>query len=244
MAGLLQQLQGLMPVATPLPLIGVPAKAARAGRWRASPLVMLLMTALCGPVQAQTVVLAGRMGEKALLVIDGRPRTMAVGESTDGIRLLRWVNDSAEIELPGRTRRLLVAGTPAQLGAAAPASGLREVVLSAGPGGHFTSAGTINGKSVNFMVDTGATLVSLGRADAERLGVDMSTARNGVAQTANGAVTIQIVTLNSVRLGELELANVGAAVMPQAMPVILLGNSFLARTQMRRDNDVMRLQAR
>ena len=41
-----------------------------------------------------------------------------------------------------------------------------------------------------------------------------------------------------------EITNVGAAVMPTSMPYVLLGNSFLARFQMRRDNDVMRLELR
>jgi len=194
--------------------------------------------------QAQSVALAGRMGERALLVIDGKPRTVAVGQAADGVKLLRWVGDSAELEWAGGTRSLTLGGTPAQLGGTPPPSGPRELVMTAGPGGHFTAAGAINGKAVNFMVDTGATLVSIGRADAERLGIDLSGARVGIAQTANGPVPMQLVVLSSVRVGELELSQVGAAVMPLPMPMVLLGNSFLARLQMRRDNDVMRLQVR
>jgi aspartyl protease family protein len=193
---------------------------------------------------AQSVALAGRMGDKALLVIDGKPRMVAVGQSADGAKLLRWMGENAEVEIPGGKRSLSVGGTPAQVGGTPTPAAAREVVIAAGPGGHFTAAGSINGKAVNFMVDTGATLVSLGRADAERLGIDLSGARAGMSQTANGAVPMFIVTLNSVRVGELELTNVGAAVMPMPMPMILLGNSFLSRTQMRRENDVMRLEKR
>jgi aspartyl protease family protein len=189
-------------------------------------------------------VLAGRMGEKALLVIAGRSRTMAVGESADGVKLLRWVDDSAELEHQGRVVRLRVGATPAQLGGALPTPAAREAVITAGPGGHFTALGAINGKAVNFMVDTGATLVTLGRDQAERLGIDLSAARTGLTQTANGPVAVQLVVLSTVRVGELELNNVGAALLPQPMPVVLLGNSFLARLQMRRDNDVMRLERR
>ena len=210
----------------------------RGVRWVGAPLALLY-----GLACAQTVVLAGRMGEKALLVVDGRPLAVAVGQSAGGVRLLRWVEDSAEVEHLGRSTLLRVGATPAQLGGTrAHSTAAREVVLSAGPGGHFTTLGAINGKSVSFMVDTGATLVSLGRADADRLGIDLSTARIALTQTANGQVPVQLVTLNSVRVGELELNNVGAAVMPMPMPMVLLGNSFLARLQMRRDNDVMRLE--
>ncbi len=204
----------------------------------------LALTAASG-LQAQTLVLAGRMGERALLVIAGRPRTLAVGESADGVKLLRWVDDNAEVEHLGRRQQLRVGATPAQLGGT-PAAGnsAREVVITAGPGGHFTAAGAINGQAVSFMVDTGATLVALGRDQAERLGIDLATARPALTQTANGPVAVQLVMLNTVRVGELELINVGAAVMPQAMPTVLLGNSFLARLKMRRDNDVMRLERR
>jgi aspartyl protease family protein len=200
----------------------------------------LQMPALAAP----GVALAGRMGERALLVIEGQPRALAVGQSVDGIKLLRWSGDEAEVEIPGGRLFLRVCATPVQVGANASRKMAREVVMTAGPGGHFTSAGAINGKSVHFMVDTGATLVSLGRDDATRLGIDLKDARSAMTQTANGPVPVQLVVLSSVRVGEVELTNVGAAVVPQPMPVVLLGNSFLARMQMRRDNDVMRLELR
>ena len=62
--------------------------------------------------------------------------------------------------------------------------------------------------------------------------------------TAYGNIVAQLVTLTSVRLGEVEVFNVNAVVTPMAMPYVLLGNSFLTRFQMRRDNDVMRLEVR
>jgi aspartyl protease family protein len=87
-------------------------------------------------------------------------------------------------------------------------------------------------------------LVSLGKDDADRLGIDLSNARQGSTQTANGQVPVWLVTLNSVRIGDVELSNVGAAVLPQPMPMVLLGNSFLSRMNMKRENDVMRLELR
>jgi len=125
-----------------------------------------------------------------------------------------------------------------------PRAAAREIVVSAGSGGHFTPAGAINGRAVRFMVDTGATLVALGRDEALRLGLDLSSARQGLSQTANGAVPVHIVVLDRVRVGEVEITQVGAVVMPQPMPYVLLGNSFLSRFQMRRDNDVLRLELR
>jgi aspartyl protease family protein len=210
------------------------------------PRITLLLLLAAGAAQAQTVSLAGRMGERALLVIDGQPRALAVGQAAGGVKLLRWVGagEQVEVEFKGGTSVLRLGSTPAQLGAAPTRNGGREIVISAGPGGHFVSSGAINGRPVRFMVDTGATLVSLGLDDARRLGIDLGSARKVMTHTANGAVPSQLVTLNSVRVGDVELHNVGAVIVPQPMPMVLLGNSFLSRLQMRRDNDVMRLELR
>ena len=222
------------------------------GRLRAQPWVLLwvplwallwsLLVAAV-PAWAQTVSLAGRMGDRALLVINGTPHTVAPGGTAAGVKLLRWTGDEVEVETAGR-RSLLRVGTPTQVGGARPAASVRDIVMSAGPGGHFTPGGSINGRPVRFMVDTGATLVAMGQDEAQRLGLDLSQARIGTSQTANGPVQVRVVVLDRVRVGEVEISNVGAVVMPQPLPYVLLGNSFLSRFQMRRDNDVMRLELR
>jgi aspartyl protease family protein len=196
---------------------------------------------------APAVSLAGRMGERALLVIDGQPRALALGQSIGGVKLLRWVGSDGqevEVELEGGNRLLRLGSTPSQLSAMPARTGAREVVISAGPGGHFVSSGAINGRPTRFMVDTGATLVSLGADQAQRMGITLSGAHKVMARTANGDVPAYEVVLNSVRVGDVELHNVGAIVVPHPMPLVLLGNSFLSRLQMRRENDVMRLELR
>lgn len=208
-------------------------------------LALLLLAATAA--QAQNASLAGRMGERALLVIDGQPQALAVGQTKGGVRLLRWVGaagDQVEVEVKGSTSLLRLGSTPVQLGAAAPRGGGRQIVLTAGPGGHFVTSGSINGRPARFMVDTGATLVALGRDDAQRMGIDLSGGRTAMTHTANGPVPVLVITLNSVRVGDVELYNVGAMVVPQPMPMVLLGNSFLSRLSMRRDSDVMRLELR
>lgn len=192
-----------------------------------------------------SVVLAGRMGERALLMIDGQAKMLAVGQTVAGVRLLRWQGDEALVEREGRSALLRVGGSPAQLAGGAPATAQgREIVISAGPGGHFIASGAINGKPVQFMVDTGATMLAMSQSDAQRLGLDLKNARRGMSQTANGPVPVQQVSLTRVRVGEVEVSNVDAVVLPAAMPHVLLGNSFLGRFQMRRENDVMRLELR
>ena len=193
---------------------------------------------------AQGVALAGRMGDRALLMLDGQPRTLAVGQTAADVRFLRWQNDSAVVERGGVQYMLRLGATPSRLGGMAAASAGREIVITASPGGHFITGGSINGRSVRFMVDTGATVLALGRDEALRLGLDLGSARAALAETANGTVPVQMLNLTRVRVGDVEVANVPAMVMPSAMPYVLLGNSFLTRVQMRRENDVMRLEQR
>ena len=193
---------------------------------------------------AQGVALAGRMGDRALLMLDGQPRTLAVGQTAADVRFLRWQDDSAVVERGGVQYMLRLGATPSRLGGMAAASAGREIVITASPGGHFITGGSINGRSVRFMVDTGATVLALGRDEALRLGLDLGSARAALAETANGTVPVQMLNLTRVRVGDVEVANVPAMVMPSAMPYVLLGNSFLTRFQMRCENDVMRLEQR
>jgi len=200
--------------------------------------------------QSSSVVLSGRMGDKALLMIDGQPQVLTLGQTAAGVRLLRWADDSAVLQHGGKTMNLRLGGSPAQFGGGAAGSGAaataaeRQIVISAGLGGHFVTGGTINGRAVQFMVDTGATNVAMSQVEAVRLGLDMTNAKPGVSMTANGLVPVQQLTLSSVRVGGVQVANVAATIVPAAMPHVLLGNSFLTRFQMRRDNDVMRLELR
>jgi aspartyl protease family protein len=206
--------------------------------------LLTLIALLAGTAAAQTVTLNGHLGnQKALLVIDGEPHAVAVGASARGVRLLSLGTAQAEVEVAG-TRRTLALGAGPVRSAGSPARGGGEIVLTAGRNGHFRTLGQINGKSVEFFVDTGASVVSLGQAEADRMGIDYKSGKPGMARTANGDVPIRLITLNSVRIGDVEVANVEAAVHPNSFGVVLLGNSFLTRFQMRRENDVMRLERR
>lgn len=208
--------------------------------------LLALAMLLAGSASAQTVTLNGSMGTRqALLVIDGVPRVLDVGASTQGVRLLSLSATQAEIDVGGVRRVLFAGASPVRVGGPEDLRGAStEIVLTAGSGGHFTTAGQINGKAVSFLVDTGATAIALGQADADRLGINYKNAPRGFAGTANGRIPVNVVTLSSVRVGDVEIANVEAVVMPSSMEHVLLGNSFLTRFQMKRDNDTMRLTKR
>jgi len=97
-------------------------------------------------------------------------------------------------------------------------------------------------RAVRFFVDTGATTVTMGTADAERIGLDYKKGQLGYTTTANGVIPAYRVMLTSVQIGDVQVYNVEATVLQSTLPYMLLGNSYLDRFQMRRENDRLTLE--
>ncbi len=196
------------------------------------------------PARSQSVQLSGMLGRKALLIVNGTaPKLVAPGESHQGVKVLSTAGEQAVLEIGGQRQTLRVGESPVSVGGSGAGSGAR-ITLSASSGGHFLSQGMINGRSVQFMVDTGASLVTLSVAEAERVGLNYRAGQAARMNTANGVAQGWRMKLNTLRLGEVELFDVEAIVSPLAMPYVLLGNSFLSRFQMQRDSDQMTLERR
>lgn len=204
-------------------------------RRRHAVFVCALLGALAGAAQAQSVAFSGMLGDKALLIINGQARSVAVGATVQGVKLVRVDGAQAQVEAGGKAQTLRLGGTAVVAGDSGGSSGSR-IVLPAGSGGHYTGLGAINGHPIQFVVDTGATSVAMGADVAAQLGLDYSTSRAAAAMTANGAVPTRMLTLAKVTVGDVTVYNVEAMVVPQSMPVVLLGNSFLSRFQMHSDN--------
>ena len=122
------------------------------------------------------------------------------------------------------------ANVPARISPAADARS-RSVVIARNAQGHFDVDGRVNGRRIDFVVDTGASVVALTARDAARLGIHPS--RNAFAadvKTANGTVRAAPARLDVVQIGSLELRDVTALVLPDdALSDNLLGLSFLSR---------------
>ncbi|MET3998582.1 TIGR02281 family clan AA aspartic protease [Marinobacterium sp. MBR-109] len=106
-----------------------------------------------------------------------------------------------------------------------------EVVLQRNRGGHYVAPGRINGEPVTFLLDTGATQVSVPEALAERIGLERG--RRQQTMTANGVISVHTTRLDSVQLGGIELRDVTASINPY-MPgdTVLLGMSFMQHLDM------------
>lgn len=195
---------------------------------------------------AQTVGLAGMLGAKALLIVDGAPpKSVAAGETHKGVKVISTQGDIAVLEIGGKQHSMRVGDAPAQVGSGkTEGAGGSRVVLTAGSGGHFLTMGQINGQSVQFLVDTGASAVSIGAAQAQRMGLNFLRGQPIQMSTANGVVPAWRLKLDSVRIGDVVVYDVDSVVSAGSMPFVLLGNSFLSRFQMTRNNDQMVLEKR
>lgn len=208
-------------------------------------LACLLLSLCAASVQAQSVALTGMFGPKALLVIDGGdPKAVGPGEAHRGVKVLATRADAADVEIAGQRQTLRLGGAPVSVGKQAPPGAGTRIVLPASSDGHFVTQGMLNSRPAQFMIDTGATTISLGAAEADRLGLQYKNGEAVGVATANGVARGWKFKVASVRLNDVEVREVDAVVMPMPMPFILLGNSFLARFQMTRNNDQMVLEKR
>jgi aspartyl protease family protein len=206
-------------------------------KWLLAPLIALA----CGAAAAQSVSFSGHMGYRALLVIDGVPRSLSVGSAVAGVQLISVNPNEAVIDIAGKRQTLALGGSPVSLATTHSAGSGTQIVLPVADGGHFVTAGSINGKAVQFMVDTGATTIALSAVEADRIGLKYKDGERLTGNTANGTVSGYRTSLAAVRVGDVQVYNVDAAVLPMPMPHVLLGNSFLNRFQMKRDNERMTL---
>lgn len=194
------------------------------------------------PAWAVDVGVVGLFPGKAVLVIDGgAPRTVAVGANVSGVRLIAADQDSATVEIGGKRQRLAI-GQHAHSGGQGGET--QNTSLTADSRGHFITTGTVNGATIRFMVDTGATSIALGASDARRANVSTANARPVMVQTANGITQAWLVTLDTVRVGDVTLNGVEGIVHQHDMPIALLGMSFLNRMEMKRDGQTMTLRKR
>jgi aspartyl protease family protein len=151
--------------------------------------------------------------------------------SPEGVKLISANSNQAVIEDLGKQSTLTL-GRSISSNFSAPRNQRMKIVPDAR--GMYRTTGSINGFPVNFMVDTGATLVSMNRQQAKRLGIDYKIEGvPAVSSTASGYSRIYLVKLKRVKIGEIELRNIKAAVHDGDFPKItLLGMSFLGQLEM------------
>ena len=204
----------------------------------------LLAIAAAAPLTAAAtdVTVIGLFPNMAVVTIDrGSPKTLKVGEKTpEGVVLVSVGNGSAVLEVDGK-RQTLEMGQHFET--ASMTSSRTSVTLAQDGYGHYRTEAYVNGLRVRFLVDTGATLVSLPVAEAQRLGINYLQGTPGYSQLADRRRVVSYrVILESVTVGDITLYNIDGVVQGGGEP--LLGMSFLSRTEMRNDGQRMVLTKR
>lgn len=206
-------------------------------------LVLALFASFATAASAVDVNVIGLFPGKAVVVINrGAPRTMAAGETIEGVKLVSADSKGAVVEIEGKRERLEMGQ---HFESAAQTGSRRSVTLAPDARGHFVTDGMVNGVHVRFLVDTGATMVSIPASAAARLGIDYRKGRRGISQTANGVAVVYNVMLDSVTVGDVTIMNVEGLVHEAAgLDMALLGMSFLSRTEMSREGTNLTLVKR
>ncbi len=205
----------------------------------------LLVLLLMGPlsvIAVEQVQVLGLFAGKAILLVDDQRYTLKAGESTpEGILLVAADSDKAVIEIEGERRQLKLGS---QISSHYPEAEKKVVRLYPDNLGMYRGDALINGYSVPFLVDTGATTIAMNSVEAKKLGIDYRRVGTpGLGETASGRVQVYWVKLDTVSVGEIRQYNVDAVVIEGEQPsVVLLGQSFLNQLHMKREGTLLRLE--
>ena len=213
------------------------------------PCLLALLASWPGPALAAPAAPAahvnviGLIGDRAILRIDGEQAMLRPGESRSGVTLLGVANGEAVLRVGNRELRL---GMGMDTRGFAPRAEGGSVEIAMNGRGQFITNGMINGRVVEFLVDTGANSVSMTTEDARRLGIDYRIdGEPARSATAGGIVNSWVVNLKSVQVGPITVHNVTASVREAlAHTPILLGMTFLSQVDLRQERNRLRLTAR
>lgn len=207
-------------------------------------LPVLLGLGWCGLLGAvERVEVLALFPDKAMVSIDGTQRVLSVGQKTpEGVKLLAADSKKAQLEVDGKVDTYTL-GQAISTSYRAAATSLAYIWRDPVIGGYSTS-GSINGRPVQFLVDTGASVTALSAKEADRLGLDYrQSSRPAQVFTASGQTRGYGVQLERVKVGDIELRGIDAVILEGNMPPkVLLGMTFLSRVQMGHEGEAMVLK--
>lgn len=198
---------------------------------------------------AKSVKAIALFNNKAMLSINSaKARIIAVGDTLDGVELISSNTSEALVEFDGQQHKLTLNSAQIlskSLGVAPPKSYFATVEMEVNSLGFFQANGAVNGKQLEFLVDTGANLVVLNSLHAAQVDLDYRSGARTRASTAAGNANMYLVQIDKLSLGGIELENISAGVIEGRFPEIpLLGMTFLSQLNMQRDGNKMTLSRR
>lgn len=207
-------------------------------------ILALSLLAAAGACPASQVQVVGLFPGAAVINVDGQRKLVREGQSGPGdVMVVRVDKQGAILRVDG-VERLYPLSREYSSGFAEPVK--KRLSIARGQGGHYWITGSVNGQSVPFLVDTGATSVALNEAQARRLNIDFRVEGQPLTvNTASGTVRGWRVKLDRVKVGDLEVLGVEAVVLEGASPTeALLGMSFMNRVSWREEQGMLVLESR
>ncbi len=206
--------------------------------------VVLLCWGLLAAAQPMVRVV-GLFPNAAVLSIDGQRTLVKAGKTgPQGVTVISADSRSAVLQIDGVQSTHTLSRDYGNGGFAEPEK--RRLTISKGVAGHYWVTGLVNGNTVPFMVDTGASTIAMNATQAQRLGIDFRNKGNPVmVNTASGTEKAWRVYLKSVKLGAIEVLGVDAMVLGGEYPRdVLLGMSFLGRVSWREEQGALIVEAK
>jgi aspartyl protease family protein len=203
-------------------------------------LILPMLFAYSSFTTAASMQVEGLMNNMAVLKVNGVQRIVKVGQTTpEGIRLLSSTPKEAVLLINGEKQKVGLSGHISGSYQAPK----RATVSIQQKHGQYITAGSINGRPVQFLVDTGATSVTMSLSDARRLGVSIDKSKAIYVATAGGRVIGYPVILDSVKVGGLKVSYVrGVALESGFSGELLLGMSFLKHVSLKDERGFLVLE--
>lgn len=192
-------------------------------------------------VGATNIEIKALFSGKAYLSVDGKMKLLGKGDSFQSVRLLEANGRYALLKLPDGSEKKMYLNDRIHQSFKKPDRS--KLTLYHDDQGMFEVSGSINGRSTRFLLDTGATAVTLSGAEAAKLGIDIQSAPRGYVTTASEQAAARFVTLSSVKIGDIQVPNVDAVIIEGDQPdMALLGMTFLQHLRLQRNGASMVLE--
>lgn len=203
--------------------------------------LIILLNSLSAMAERLDIQVVGLFAGQAMVEVNGQQHLLKVGKSTpEGVKLIAADSNEAVLEINGNQQAYPLGNRISSEFADHP----EQPKVSLWPtNGMYVTPGSINGFSVDFLVDTGATTIALNAATANRLGLDFYRGQQIGVRTASGYDIGYRVTLDVVQVDEIKLYNVAALVIDGPEPsTSLLGMSFLGQLDIQHNGERLDLQ--
>ncbi len=201
-------------------------------------LLIALLISSPGYAEQLEIEVVGLFTNAALLHIDGRQLLLKSGEtSPEGVMLIEANSREAVVEYQNERSTLFRSD---RIASEFKKPEVVSVSVQINERGQYITMGSINGRPVRFLIDTGANVVAMNSEMAKSLGIDLSSGKGAASNTAGGVIKSREITLESVQVGEIKVTNVRIAVLEGKFPTdVLLGMSFLESVKIQESAGLM-----